>query len=339
MLLVDSENDQVVAPASRNWLRASILPRTIVALGVLFGTPFAHAEIALTVGKGSSNADTVMPANIGQKVGIFQKHGLNVKIVDFNGGGKMAQAMAAGAIDIGGGAGTELAFVAKGAPMLGICQAASTFSFLAVGVPANSPIKSAKDLKGKKIGVSSPGSLTDWLTKQLSMKLGWGADGVTAVAIGSGVAGTIAAFRAGQVDADMGEAVLFFSMEESKVGRMLMPVTDFQASAASGMLFASNALMAKRPDAIRAFLTAWLETLDYIRTHRAETLKIKSELRGFSEAVEAQDYDLTLSMYTTTCRFEPEALDTLKRTFIDLKLVEAMPDITKLYTEAYLPGR
>jgi hypothetical protein len=41
-----------------------------------------------------------------------------------------------------------------------------------------------------------------------------------------------------------------------------MRVTDFQGSAASGTLFASNDLMAKQPDAIRAFLTGWLETLE-----------------------------------------------------------------------------
>src|SRR5262249_10144480 len=108
-------------------------------------------------------------------------------------------------------------------------------------------------------------------------------------------------------------------------------------SAASGTLFASNDLMAKNPEAIRAFLVAWLETLDYIRTHRAETIKMKGELRGYSEAVEAKDYDLTLPMYTKTCKFDAEALDTLKHTFVDLKLVDGTPDMSKLYTEAYLP--
>jgi ABC-type nitrate/sulfonate/bicarbonate transport system substrate-binding protein len=126
-------------------------------------------------------------------------------------------------------------------------------------------------------------------------------------------------------------------MEENHIGRLLVPVSDFQGSAASGTLFASNKLMASNPDAIRAFLVAWLETLDYIRSHKAETVKIKAELRNYSESVEAKDYDLTLGMYTKTCRFDAEALDTLKRTFVDLKLVDAPPDMDKLITEAYVP--
>jgi ABC-type nitrate/sulfonate/bicarbonate transport system substrate-binding protein len=322
---------------SKNTLCVAILAVSIAVLGALPGAPAALADTTLTVGKAAANADPIIPVNIGNKVGIFQKHGLDIKIVDFAGGSKMAQAMAAGAIDIGDGAGTELAFAAKGAPMLGICQTASTFPFLGIGVPANSPIESIADLKGKKMGISSPGSLTDWLTRQLSAKEGWGPDGMTTVAIGNAVAGIVAAFRADQVDADMGEAALFLNMEENKIGRLLVPVSDFQGSAASGTLFASKNLMASHPNAIRAFLVAWLETLDYIRTHKAETVKMKAEMRGYSETVEAKDYDLTLGMYTKTCKFDAEALATLKRTFVDLKLLDTPPDMSKLITDAYLP--
>jgi ABC-type nitrate/sulfonate/bicarbonate transport system substrate-binding protein len=321
--------------SSTAW-RVAILAVSIAALGALAATP-ASADTTLTVGKASANADPIIPVNIGFNVGIFQRHGLDIKIVDFAGGSKMAQAMAAGAIDIGDGAGTELAFAAKGAPMLGICQSASTFPFLGIGLPANSPVKSVADLKGKNMGVSSPGSLTDWLTKQLSTKEGWGPDGIATVAISNAAASIVAAFRADQVDADMGEAALFFNMEENHIGRLLVPVSDFQGSAASGTLFASNKLMASNPEAIRAFLVAWLETLDYIRSHKAETVKMKAALRGYSESVEAKDYDLTLGMYTKTCRFDAEALDTLKRTFVDLKLVDTPPDMGKLITDAYVP--
>ena len=307
------------------------------ALLAALGAAPASADTTLTVGKASANADPIIPVNIGFKVGIFQKHGLDLKIVDFTGGAKMAQAMAADAIDIGDGAGTEMAFSAKGAPMIAVCESASTFPFLGVGVPENSPAKTVADLKDKAIGVSNSGSLTDWLAKRLAIHEGWGADAIKTVAIGNGSAGIIAAFRAGQVDADIGEGALFLSMAESKVGRLLAPVTDFQGSAISGALFASNKLVKSNPDAIRALLAGYVETLDWIRAHKDETVKIKSGLRGYSEAVEAKDYDLTLGMYTKTCRFDAEGVATLKQSFTDLKLTDSPPDMTKLYTEAYVP--
>ena len=51
----------------------------------------------------------------------------------------------------------------------------------------------------------------------------------------------------------------------------------------------------------------------------------------------AQEYDLTIGMHTKDCRFEPEALATLKRSFVEMKLIEGEPDMSKLYTEAYVP--
>jgi len=320
-------------------LRAALLVASASVFGVLITAPAALADTTLTVGKASANADPIIPVNIGYQVGIFQKHGLDLKIVDFTGGAKMVQAPTAGAIDIGDGAGTEMAQVAKGAPMIAICETASTFPFLGVGVPENSPAKSLADLKGKAIGVSTAGSLTDWLAKRLAIHQGWDAATLKTVAIGNASAGIIAAFRTGQVDADMGESALFFSMAENKAGRLLAPVTDFQGSAVSGALFASTKLVESNPGAIRALLAGYVETLDWIRGHKAETVKIKSELRHYSEAVEAKDYDLTLGMYTKTCRFDAEGIATLKQSFADLKLTDGTPDMSKLYTEAYVPKR
>jgi len=314
-----------------------ILAAAAIALGSIITGPMASAGTALTVGKAAPNADPIIPVNVGDQVGIFKKHGLDLKIVDFLGGSKMGQAMAAGALDIGDGAGTEMALIAKGAPMVGVCQSAGPFPFLAIGVPFDSPIKSVSDLKGKKIGISSSGSLTDWLAKELESKKGWGPDAITRVAIGNGAAGIVAALRDHLVDADIGETALFLNLEEKQTGRLLIPVSDYEGSVASGTLYASKHLIDTDPGAIRAFVAAWLETLDYIRSHKAETVKIESALTGNPESVMARDYDLVIGMYTKDCKFDPAALATLKRTFVDLKLLTTPPDMATLYTEAYLP--
>jgi NitT/TauT family transport system substrate-binding protein len=247
------------------------------------------------------------------------------------------QGMAAGSIDIGDGAGTELAFVAKGAPMLGVCESTGPAPFLGVGVPWDSPVKKLEDLKGKTIGVSSPGSLSDWSAQQLARKFGWGPDGVKAVAIGGGPAPITAALRTHLVDAAISTTALFLSLEEAKEGRLVDVVSSFEGNIGSGALFASSQLMASNPDAIRAFIAAWIETVDYMRTHKPETVKITSEITHFSEAVESREYDLTVGMHTKDCRFDAESVATLKQSFVEMKLLEGEPDMSKLYTEAYLP--
>ena len=311
----------------------------LASLAAAASAPAAFAETSLTVGKANATSDAIIPVNIGDELGIFKKHGLNLKIIDFGGGSKMAQAMAAGSIDIGDGAGTEMAFTAKGGPMLAVCESTGPAPFLGVGVPWDSPVKTLDDLKGKKIGVSSPGSFSDWSAHRLAVYKGWGENGVTSVAIGGGSAPAIAAFKTHQVDADIAGTSLFLSMEETKVGRLVAPVSVYEGNVASGAIFASDKLMKTDPAAIRAFLAAWVETADYMRAHKTETVKITSRITHFSESVMAREYDLTIGMHTHDCRFDKESLDTLRTSFVELKLLPSEPDMSKLYTEAYVPKK
>ena len=72
--------------------------RLVAALAFVFAAVdiASAASATLTVGKAAPNADPIIPVNVGEQLGIFKKHGLDLKIVDFTGGSKMTQAMAAG---------------------------------------------------------------------------------------------------------------------------------------------------------------------------------------------------------------------------------------------------
>jgi ABC-type nitrate/sulfonate/bicarbonate transport system substrate-binding protein len=204
-------------------------------------------------------------------------------------------------------------------------------------VPWDSPIHTVEELKGKKIGISSAGSLTDWLARELGDHEGWGPDGVTRVAIGNGAAAILAAFRTNAIDADIAVTSNIFNWEEKKQGRLLIPVSKYVGNIAAGTIYATQHLITTDPDALRGFLAAWLETIDYIGKHKAETVKIESEVTGYSESVMAKEYDLTQNMFSNDCKFDAASLANLKRAFVDQKLVETPPDMSTLYTEAFLP--
>jgi NitT/TauT family transport system substrate-binding protein len=321
----------------RNTLRGACVAALASVLAAIAFPSVASAQTTLTVGKAAPNADPIIPVDIGNQLGIFKKHGLDLKIIDFTGGSKMSTAMAANSLDIGDGSGTEMALVAKGVPMIAICETAGPIPFIGIGVPYDSPIHTIDQLKGKKIGFSSAGSLTDWLIKELMRKQDWGPQGVTGVAIGNGASNIISGFRANLIDADVAVTSLLLAMEENKTGRLLFPVTKYEGNLAAGTLYASTNLIKTNPDAVRAFVAAWIETIDYMRAHKAATVKIESAITGFPESVMAKDYDLTIGMFTKACRFDAESLATLKRSFADLKLLSTTPDISKLYTEEFLP--
>jgi len=77
----------------------------------------------------------------------------------------------------------------------------------------------------------------------------------------------------------------FLAMEENKAGRVLAPVSQYEGNLAVGTLYASKRLIDTDPNTVRAFVAGWIETVDFIRTHKAETVKIESEITGFSESV------------------------------------------------------
>jgi len=297
----------------------------------------AAADATLTVGKAAANAQAIIPVDVGERLGYFKKRGLALKIVNFAGGSKMVQAMTAGSIDIADGDGSQMAFVAKGVPMLAVCETATTLPYTSIGVPWDSPIKTKADLKGKKIGVSAPGSMTDWLAQELARKQGWKQEDITRVAVGNGSAAA-AAFHGHQIDAYIGGTTTFLAMAEKQEGRPLFPVSDYVGHIAAGTLYASKQLIETNPSAVRAFIAAWLETTAFIRTHKAETVKIESAITRFSENVMAQEYDTVKGMYSKDCKFDAESLATLKQSFLDLKVLSEPLDMSKLYTEAFLPS-
>src|ERR1700742_1828103 len=162
------------------------------ALGVMAGSVAAayvrpaKAADTLRVGKAVAENFGYTPLDVGMAKGIFQNHGIEISLLNFTGGAKIAQAMAAGAVDISLSAGPDMQFVAKGAPEIAIGSIAEFPGFMGYVVAANSRIRSLDDLRGKKVGITSPGSLTDWLAEGLDRVKGWTAeqDRVTKVAVG-----------------------------------------------------------------------------------------------------------------------------------------------------------
>ena len=64
---------------------------------------------------------------------------------------------------------------------------------------------------------------------------------------------------------------------------------------------------------------------------------IEGDITGFPPSVMSKEYDLTVGMFSSDCKFDAESLATLKRSFVELKLVANAPEMSKLYTEAFLP--
>jgi ABC-type nitrate/sulfonate/bicarbonate transport system substrate-binding protein len=304
--------------------------------GIAAGAP-AYAQTKVRIGQPQVGTFQFVPLQVGAEAGIFQKHGVDLEVISFGGGPRVQQAIAADSIDIGIGSGPELAFVAKGAPEIGVAAMADAPYSVVLAVPKDSPAKSAEDLKGKTISISSKGSLTDWLGQELSRQLGWGSTGINLAPLGSTAAQT-AALRTHQIDGMIVEANAGYKMEEDGSGRVLVQFGDRIKVFHIYVFYARKGFAEKSPDAVRAFLAAWLETIGYMRAHRSETIEIVRRTAEISQGVATRDYDELMGMFNRTGRFDPKALDVLARSFVEMGSLPQVPDMRTLITEQYLPG-
>jgi NitT/TauT family transport system substrate-binding protein len=201
----------------------------------------------------------------------------------------------------------------------------------------DSPIRTAADLKGKTISISSKGSLTDWLARELSRLQGWGPDGFKTAPLGS-TAAQMAALKTNQIDGMIVEANAGYRMEEDGSGRVVVQFGDLIKTFHIYVIYARKAFAAQNPDAVRAFLAGWFETIDYMKKHRAETIAIVQKSANVSPALAARDYDELSGMFNPTGRFDPAALAVLSRSFVEMGMLPAEPDVKSLVTEEFLPG-
>ncbi len=302
----------------------------------MFGASLAHADDKLRVGKAVAGPFDFVPLDIGLQKGFFKAHGVDVEEVDFDGSAKLQQGLGADAIDVGLGSGPELAFVAKGNTDLAIAVFAGPPNSQVLVVRADGPVHAVADLKGKKIGLSTVGSLTDWLVRELSRQQGWGPEGIEGVPLGS-ESGRTASLRAGTTDGMVIDVATAAKLEKEKAGRIVVHFGTVAPDFIIHAIFATNKSIADKPDVLKHFLVGWFDTINWMRAHRDETVVLAAPVMHQDKDIVAMNYDQTMNDFSTTGRFDPKALAVLARSFVDMKTLPNAPDMSKLYTEKLLP--
>jgi NitT/TauT family transport system substrate-binding protein len=156
----------------------------------------------ITIAVGGKNLLYYLPLTIAEQRKYFEPEGLEVSIVDFAGGARALQAVVGGSADVVSGAFEHtLNMQAKGQPMRAfVLQGRAPQIVLAVSTKTMPNYKTLADLKGKKIGVTAPGSSTNIMANFVLAKAGLKPTDVSIVGVGA-AQGAVAALRSGQIDA------------------------------------------------------------------------------------------------------------------------------------------
>jgi len=296
----------------------------------------AHALDQVRVGKAVPNSFAFGATEVGIEAKTFAQEGLEVVATGFRGDAQLQQTLAAGSVDIGLGSGPGLGFRAKGAPAIGVAGLYGPPSNIALLVPANSPIKAVDDLRGKRVGVTTVGSLTDWLVRELSRQQGWGSDGIKIVALGS-IQARLAALDRGELDGTVQEAANGYQLEEEGRTRNLLLFGSIVKDFYTHVIFATDDMVANRPELLRRFLRGWFRTIAFMRANRDVTIKSEARTLDIGASVVAKVYDAQMPSFSADGTWNPKAIEVIRNSLKELGILPTIPEASSLYTDKFVP--
>ena len=258
---------------------------TLVALGALaLMSSAAAAQSKVTIVIGGAGCLCYLPTMLAHQLGEYKKAGVEVEIVDFKGGSQSLKAVLGGSADVVSGYFDHCVNLAAKKQALEAFVVYDRFPGLTLVVaPKNTAsIKSVKDLAGKNVGVTAPGSSTDFFLKFLLSKNGVDPNSIGVV--GVGIAATaIAAMEQGSVDAavmlDPAVTLLQSKNKDLKILSDTRTQKDtlavFGGEYPGGALYTKADWIASHEKETQAMTNAIVSTLKWIHSHTPEEIMAK----------------------------------------------------------------
>jgi NitT/TauT family transport system substrate-binding protein len=323
------------------------LAATLLALSL--ASPLAAAESKVTVAIGGGACLCYLPTVLAKQLGEYDRAGVNVDLVDLKGGSDALKAVLGGSADVVSGYFDHCVNLAAKKQELQAFVVYDRYPGLVLVVsPSHAKqISSVKDLAGKKVGVSAPGSSTDFFLKYLLKKNGL--DPASAAVIGVGLGATaVAAMEQGQIDAavmlDPSVTVLQSKYPDLKILADTRTQKDtlatFGGEYPGGALYSTAAWIAGHAKETQALTNAIVSTLAWIHSHSAEDImaKMPEEMVGKDKALYLAALKNTIPMYSETGKMDPRGADAVLAVFSEgsPEVAKAHVDVSKTFTNKFV---
>ena len=294
------------------------LAAAAIAMATLTAPAAADDLVKMTIGQ-RGNWDTSI-THLGEKAGIFKKHGLQLEMIYTSGSGETLQPVISGSVDLGLAVGTlgAMAAYSKGAPVRIIgAEATGAADYWYAKNPA---IKTLKDTNGYTIAFSTNGSSTHSVVRAFidEFKL-------TAKPQPTGnPSATLTAVMTDQVD--VGWAAPPFGLKEMEEGKIHLVARATDAALVRGqtirVVVANADALVKRKEVIDRFMKAYRESIDYMYSSNPQVIKDYAEFARVSEplAKRVRDEFFSKSLVNPD---QIHGLDTLIPEAVNLKFIPA----------------
>jgi len=323
------------------------LAAVLVALVLTSGLALAQSKVTLAVGGGGCLC--YLPTILAKQLGEFEKAGVSVEVVDFKGGSESLKAVIGGSADVVSGYFDHCVNLAAKGQHLQAFVVYDRYPGLALVVSPKhaDEIKSVKDLANKKVGVSAPGSSTDFFLKYLLSKNGVDPNSVGVVGVGLG-ATAVAAMEQGQIDAavmlDPSVTILQGRNKDLKILSDTRTQKDtlavFGGEYPGGALYTKAEWVASHQKEVQGMATAIVATLKWIHSHTPEEImnKMPPEMVGKDKDLYLAALKNTIPMYSETGRMDPKGAAAVLAVFSQSSpdVAKANIDLSKTYTNDYV---
>lgn len=316
---------------------------------LVLSSGFAFAQLPkVTLAIGGASCLCYLPTMLAHQLGEFKKAGVDVEVVQFKGGSQSLKAVLGGSADVVSGYFDHCVELAPKGQHLQAFVVYDRFPGFALVVSPKhtSEIKSVKDLANKKVGVSAPGSSTDFFLKYLLHKSGVDPNSVGVIGVGLG-ATAIAAMEQGQIDAaimlDPAVTVLAGKYKDLKILSDTRSQKDtlavFGGEYPGGALYTRASWIAAHQKEAQAMTNAILATLKWIRSHSAEeiTAKMPPEFTK-NKALYIAALKNTMSMYSDSGLMDPKGAQAVLNVFAQSSpaIAKAHIDLSQTYTNKFV---
>jgi NitT/TauT family transport system substrate-binding protein len=238
----------------------------------LSGTAHGQAveKKQLTLAVGGKTALYYLPLTICERLGYFKEQGLEVTINDFRGGAQSLQALVGGSVDVVTGAYEHtIRMQAKGQDIKAVIEL-GRFPGIVVGVRKEKSYKSAADLKDMKIGVSAPGSSTNFFVMYLMSKAGLKPTDASYIGVGIGPS-AVAAIKKGEIDALSNLDPMITKLEQDGDIKVVADSRTeegtraiFGGSNPAAVMYVKQDFIDKNPATVQALVNAFYKTLQWL---------------------------------------------------------------------------
>jgi len=323
------------------------LAAALLALAMISTSASAQSKVTIAVGGGACLC--YLPTVLAKQLGEYEKAGLSVELVDLKGGSDALKAVLGGSADVVSGYFDHCVNLAAKKQELQSFVVYDRYPGLVLVVSPvhTSEIKSIKDLAGKKVGVSAPGSSTDFFLKFILKKNG--VDPASVAVIGVGLGGTsVAAMEQGQIDAavmlDPSVTVLQGKFPDLRILADTRTQKDtlatFGGEYPGGALYSTAAWVAAHEKETQALTNAIVATLTWIHGHSAEDImaKMPEEMVGKDKQLYLAALKNTIPMFSETGKMDPKGADAVLAVFSEGSpdVAKANIDVSKTFTNRFV---